>query len=106
MRTRLDSMGRALVAAALCVATAPLSSFAEARSATLWATDYFCPALSVITDTDADFGLRVSYNLCYTFSARRIVNFLRGERRETSVSPGCRPAAGERGLFRVPATRL
>ncbi len=62
--------------------------------------------LSVITDTDADFGLRVSYNLCYTFSARRIVNFLRGERRETSVSPGCRPAAGERGLFRVPATGL
>ena len=68
-RTRLDSMGRALVVAALCVATAPLSSFAEAKSATLSATGYSgtetitgFPALVKLSAADDAYGF--SYSDC------------------------------------------
>ncbi len=69
MRTRLDSMGRALVVVALCIATAPLSSFAEAKSATLSATGYSgtetltgFPALVRLSATDDAYGF--SYSDC------------------------------------------
>ena len=62
-------MGRALVAAALCAATAPLSSFAEAKSATLSATGYSgtetitgFPALVKLSATDDAYGF--SYSDC------------------------------------------
>ena len=68
MKTRSEFIGCALVAAALCVATAPLSSFAEAKSATLRATGYagtetldYFPALVKLSDNDA-YGF--SYSDC------------------------------------------
>ncbi len=69
MKTRSEFIGCALVAAALCVATAPLSSFAEAKSATLSATGYSgtetitgFPALVKLSATDDAYGF--SYSDC------------------------------------------